>query len=101
MNENRPVVQTRLPSVDQVLRSPTGQVAAARFGHAATVSAIRKSLASLRTVIRSNGPVIPEQRLVVPSNDLSVRAMTCHSCNDLSSRAKSRDLAFRFGITVS
>lgn len=50
MNEARPI--KRLPSVDQVLRSPVGQVASARFGHAATVDAIRRTLARLREVQR-------------------------------------------------
>jgi L-seryl-tRNA(Ser) seleniumtransferase len=60
MNENRPVAQTRLPSVDLVLRTPTGQAAAARFGHAATVNAIRKSLAAARTLIRSKRAASPD-----------------------------------------
>jgi len=64
MNENRPVVQTRLPSVDRVLRTPTGQVAAARFGHAATINAIRTSLAALRAVIRSKPAGLPDASAV-------------------------------------
>ena len=38
----------RLPSVDKVLRTPLGQQLAERFGHAATVAAIRETLAAAR-----------------------------------------------------
>ena len=48
MNETRPVGQSRLPSVDQVLRTLTGSLTAARFGHGATVNAIRKTVAAAR-----------------------------------------------------
>jgi len=44
MNQTRPA--RRPPSVDQVL--PMGGVAAARFGHAATVKAIRQGVAAVR-----------------------------------------------------
>jgi len=37
-----------LPSVDAVMRSATAQVAAARFGHQAVVTAVRQGLAELR-----------------------------------------------------
>lgn len=48
MNQNRPVRTKRLPSVDQVLQTDVGKVARARFGHAATVDAIRRTLARIR-----------------------------------------------------
>ena len=38
----------RLPSVDEVLRSPAGAAAAARFGRAAVVDAVRATLADAR-----------------------------------------------------
>jgi L-seryl-tRNA(Ser) seleniumtransferase len=58
MNETRPLRATRLPSVDQVLRSDAGAVASGRFGHAATVDAIRRTLARLREAQRAN-PALP------------------------------------------
>lgn len=51
MNETRPIRATRLPSVDQVLRSDVGAVASGRFGHPATVDAIRRTLARLRAAL--------------------------------------------------
>ncbi len=39
---------TRPPSVDHVLRSPPGAAAVARFGHAASVAAIRAAVARVR-----------------------------------------------------
>jgi L-seryl-tRNA(Ser) seleniumtransferase len=53
MNETRPVRSARLPSVDQVLRTGTGQNAVAHFGHAAAVNAIRRTLSELREAARS------------------------------------------------
>ena len=44
MNEHRPAPSSRLPSVHAVLRTPQAVAAAARFGHAATVNAIRNAL---------------------------------------------------------
>jgi L-seryl-tRNA(Ser) seleniumtransferase len=43
-----PQPQRSLPSVDTVMRSAAAQVAAARFGHQALVSAVRTALAELR-----------------------------------------------------
>jgi L-seryl-tRNA(Ser) seleniumtransferase len=59
MNELRPV-RPRLPSVDQVLRTPSGMVAAERFGHAATVAAIRTAVAALRGAIHNGAAAAPE-----------------------------------------
>lgn len=39
-----------LPSVDEVLRCEVGRVAAARFGHAAAVAAIRADVQRRRTI---------------------------------------------------
>src|SRR5262245_42437033 len=52
MSETRPIGRPRLPSVDQVLRTDTGTIAVARFGHDATVNAVRKAIAALRQVMR-------------------------------------------------
>src|SRR5262245_32313593 len=50
MHESRTM---RLPSVDAVLRTPTGALTAHRFGHAAAVAAIRKVLAATRAAARA------------------------------------------------
>src|SRR5581483_5552450 len=60
MNEHRPMNRLRLPSVDQVLRSAVGVAASARFGHDATVGAIRRTLATLRESAHGEGSPIPE-----------------------------------------
>ena len=52
MNETRPIGRPRLPSVDQVLRTAAGTMAASRFGHDAAVSAVRKTVAALRQAMR-------------------------------------------------
>jgi L-seryl-tRNA(Ser) seleniumtransferase len=52
MNESQPLSQ-RLPSVDAVLRSKTGSVAVARYGHAATVNAVRRVLDGVRQAVRA------------------------------------------------
>jgi len=57
MNETRPA--RRPPSVDVVLRTPTGSVAAARFGHDATVKAIRQCVAAVRDAARAGGALPP------------------------------------------
>jgi len=54
MNESPPLHAKRLPSVDQVLRSDLGSVAGSRFGHQATVDAIRRALANLREARRAD-----------------------------------------------
>ncbi|HVY43735.1 MAG TPA: L-seryl-tRNA(Sec) selenium transferase [Hyphomicrobiaceae bacterium] len=53
MTETQPVSRSKLPSVDQVLRTATGKLAVARFGHGATVGAIRKAVAVARVSARS------------------------------------------------
>lgn len=42
-----------IPSVDEVLRSDGGRHAVARFGHAATLGAVRKAIDDLRSLVRS------------------------------------------------
>jgi L-seryl-tRNA(Ser) seleniumtransferase len=53
MNESRPMVPVRLPSVDQVLRSPVAAAAIARFGRAATTDAVRRAVAAIRERARN------------------------------------------------
>jgi L-seryl-tRNA(Ser) seleniumtransferase len=55
MNETRPFGQPRLPSVDQVLRTSVGAAAIARFGHAATADAVRRTVAAAREIVRGGG----------------------------------------------
>jgi L-seryl-tRNA(Ser) seleniumtransferase len=64
MNEIRPVGQFRLPSVDQVLRTDAGTLAAARYGHGATINAIRRVLARVRQAGRGSEIVVPEPQIV-------------------------------------
>src|SRR5262245_2106360 len=61
MLENRPL---RLPSVDAVLRTPTGTLTVGRFGHAAAVAAIRKVLSSTRAAVRKGAKAAPEATLL-------------------------------------
>jgi L-seryl-tRNA(Ser) seleniumtransferase len=65
MNETRP--QQRLPSVDQVLRTSTGTLAVARFGHDATVSAIRSAIAAVRTAVRGGSGAAPDASTIAAS----------------------------------
>jgi L-seryl-tRNA(Ser) seleniumtransferase len=53
MNEARRVAPIRLPSVDQVLRTPIATVAIARFGRMAATDAVRRAVAALRERARS------------------------------------------------
>jgi L-seryl-tRNA(Ser) seleniumtransferase len=69
MNDARPD-RTRLPSVDQVLRTPLGATAAARFGHGATVSAIRRTVAIARKGARSGAPAADAAALAAGAVDL-------------------------------
>jgi L-seryl-tRNA(Ser) seleniumtransferase len=48
MNETRPIAPIRLPSVDQVLRTPVAVAAIARFGRTAATDAVRRAIAGLR-----------------------------------------------------
>jgi L-seryl-tRNA(Ser) seleniumtransferase len=57
MTVNRPF---RLPSVDAVLRTPTGTLSVHRFGHAVAVAAIRKVLASTREAVRAGATPVTE-----------------------------------------
>jgi L-seryl-tRNA(Ser) seleniumtransferase len=57
----------RLPSVDAVLRTPTGTLTARRFGHAAAVAAIRKVLASTRAAAGTGATPTTEATSVASS----------------------------------
>ena len=48
-----------LPSVDEVLRGDTGRITVARFGHAATLAAVRAELGRLRSAMPA-GSSAPE-----------------------------------------
>lgn len=52
--------QIRIPSVDEVLRGPEGQLAVERYGHAAAVNAIRGALDEVRGSLRGGGSVVSE-----------------------------------------
>jgi L-seryl-tRNA(Ser) seleniumtransferase len=54
MNEPRSFRHARLPSVDRVLRTDAGVAATARFGHKATVAAVRRTLSTLRNEVPSD-----------------------------------------------
>jgi len=62
MNESRSY--RRPPSIDEVLRTPAGGVAAARFGHDATVKAIRQSVAAVREAARSAAAPIADAEAI-------------------------------------
>jgi L-seryl-tRNA(Ser) seleniumtransferase len=64
MNEARPISQPRLPSVDRALRSATGVVAVERFGHEATVGAIRRSIDAIREARRAGATVDAEANAI-------------------------------------
>ena len=64
MNEARPISHARLPAVDQVLRSASGQVAVARFGHEATVSAIRRIIGAIREAKRPRTAGVPDTEAI-------------------------------------
>ncbi len=58
--QTRRVAPSRLPPVDRVLRSGTGQIMAARFGHATAVNAIRRTLAQIRDCAQAKPVVFPD-----------------------------------------
>ena len=76
MNETRPV-RSRLPSVDQVLRTPSGMVAAGRFGHAATVAAIRGTVAALRGAMRDGAIMAPDPGAIAAERTAAPGAGGC------------------------
>jgi L-seryl-tRNA(Ser) seleniumtransferase len=71
MNETRPIGRPRLPSVDQVLRTAAGTIAASRFGHDATVNAVRKTIAALRQTMR-DGAGLPSDADMIATRALGL-----------------------------
>lgn len=57
MTETRASTRWKLLSIDQVLRTPAGAMASARFGHGATVTAIRTTVATARAALRGGAAV--------------------------------------------
>jgi L-seryl-tRNA selenium transferase/selenocysteine synthase-like protein len=55
MNESRPIALARLPSVDQVLRTPIAAAAMTRFGRMAATDAVRRAIAAVRESARNDG----------------------------------------------
>jgi L-seryl-tRNA(Ser) seleniumtransferase len=53
MNETRPFVPARPPSIDQILGTPIAAAAIARFGRVATTDAVRRTVAAVRTAART------------------------------------------------
>ena len=64
-----------IPSVDEVLRGDVGRVAAARFGHQATLAAVRAALDELRERRRSAGPGTPATGSAPPDRAAIARAV--------------------------
>jgi len=60
MNETPAIGRFKPPSVDRVLRTDTGALAVARFGHDATVNAIRKVVAAARRALREGAASKPD-----------------------------------------
>jgi L-seryl-tRNA(Ser) seleniumtransferase len=58
MTETRPIALARIPSVDQVLRTPVAAAAIARFGRTAATDAVRRAVAAVRERAR-NGSLAP------------------------------------------
>jgi L-seryl-tRNA(Ser) seleniumtransferase len=59
MTQDRPIALARLPSVDQVLRTPVAAAAIARFGRPATTEAVRRAVAAVRERARNGGAASP------------------------------------------
>jgi L-seryl-tRNA(Ser) seleniumtransferase len=64
--------QSRPPSVDIVLRTSTGKIAIAHYGHQATANAVRATLASVRDAVQSGVPVFDGQPDTIAAHALSL-----------------------------
>jgi L-seryl-tRNA(Ser) seleniumtransferase len=64
MSETRDPRAIRLPAVHHVLATDGGRVAAARFGHEATVGAVRLALSRWREAVTAGGAVAPDPAAV-------------------------------------
>src|SRR5579871_4043093 len=62
----------RLPSVDRVLRSETGRIVEARFGHKVTVSSIRRTLAAIRKRTPSVAPCLRADAIAAAALELAI-----------------------------
>jgi L-seryl-tRNA(Ser) seleniumtransferase len=62
MSVTGPISLARLPSVDQVLRTPVAAAAIARYGRTATTDAVRRAVAAIRVSVRNggNGALLPD-----------------------------------------
>jgi L-seryl-tRNA(Ser) seleniumtransferase len=62
MTEANPIPLARLPSVDQVLRTPVAVAAIARFGRTATTEAVRRAVSAVRQSARNGSApaVLPD-----------------------------------------
>ncbi|HRD76073.1 MAG TPA: L-seryl-tRNA(Sec) selenium transferase, partial [Hyphomicrobiaceae bacterium] len=70
MDDARPLARPRLPAVDEVLRSTAGRALAARYGHAATVAAIREVIALHRAAELREGTAIAPEAVAVKSGTI-------------------------------
>ena len=57
------MTRTGLPSVDEILRGPTGQLAVARHGRTASLAAVRAALDAARARLRDDGS-LPERAML-------------------------------------
>jgi len=64
MNDTLSMPPARLPSVEQVLRTDVGTVATERFGHEATVKAVRRVLDDIRRTLGFAGTNLPDKQTV-------------------------------------
>lgn len=71
MNDSRPFRQARFPALDTILRAPMGDIASARFGHAALVNAIRRTLVDARDTVRAGGTTTADARLPVAAEEIA------------------------------
>ena len=69
------MAKTGLPSVDEVLRGPTGQLAVARHGRAATVSAVRVALDTARAKLRDDAALPDRANLANSAGRLALETL--------------------------
>lgn len=69
------MAKTGLPSVDEVLRGPTGQLAVARHGRAATLAAVRVALDTARAKLRDDAALPDRATLAEGAGRLALEAL--------------------------
>lgn len=74
------MAKATLPSVDEVLRGDSGQIAVARFGHAPAVSAVRSALDDVRALLRSGLEVSASREDV--ARDVAAKALAALDADD-------------------